>query len=708
MALALILALESTRDGLVVRFDIGKNRYLRWQLGEEERTTRNGLPSLAEIKKRSGLIGPLGPENRGRGELVIPVRDLKHDWRCLQLVSFRERNGEGPAISEVATLRATATHRQPNDSAHENVPLPPPAGLALTNDTAAVATTRNQTMTTVERTYTQAVDNVPFALSERKLSQTMFLQAIVGALPSLMPMLAPAIGSLVSGVAPAVGQVAGNLVRSISGGGGGGSDQGQRTAVNQIGNLANQVLRALGPAARQILTPENMRRVMQLIQAGSNAGGSAQTAPAPTTPTTTTTAAASQALTQYSHAQVAPLLAALPALMPLLRQVLNPQTVQSIVQAPERMTGQVINGIKDFARLGLEADAQLQGHLERLNPGVDDPALHQLLASLSLEMSASRSRNYKRVASVRLQIDEVLAQVVFGREIPLYSHSNALQFPLSVETPQTINDAEVMLQLKQADTLRIVYETSEKVGAVSSGPLELIPRVESNITQSLDPQKDHIAILTLLWRNSRGQLRGTSIQHSFGLMGKYRFDRVEESGELIALDDRETYRDYWHQIWETNFDRETRRADIQSRYYLTLDPQRNRNARMDSDLRVEEDGPRAKIRLRSGYQYSLYALNHLMSRLAPEQPALSEDILQALANNDFVERFNQAAQHQGQLRGRPGDRAALWTYPEFKLQKLVLVKAGQINENGNITDLGEERVTFPMPVMMHFIGVISE
>ncbi|MRT18649.1 hypothetical protein F3C99_17160, partial [Vitellibacter sp. q18] len=93
---------------------------------------------------------------------------------------------------------------------------------------------------------------------------------------------------------------------------------------------------------------------------------------------------------------------------------------QSIIDAPQRMTGQIINGITDFARLGLQADQQLQEHLRALNPGVDDPALHQLLAGLSLGMTARRGRDYKRVRSVRLMLDHAPTQVVFGREVSLY------------------------------------------------------------------------------------------------------------------------------------------------------------------------------------------------------------------------------------------------------------------------------------------------
>ena len=727
MALALISEVRPDAQGVSVRFDIGKNTYLRWQLGEQETVSRNGLPQLAQVHKRSSLIGPIKPESLGRGEFRIPSTELDRDWRWLQILSYREADGTGPAISAVENIPLSFFHRDVSGNSERIRELPPPAGFAtgytqtaasarinmVSSETQGVSPflteqqRRNLAMNANTVSQQTTVDNVPFNLRERQLSEPMFLQAIVGALPSLLPMLGSAVSSFLPALAPAIGQI-GNLI------GGrrqtGTQDPGQKTAVSQIGNLADQAIRALGPSLQQLLTPENIRNIMQLIQAGQNASAAAPaTTPARTATPAAPAAAVSQSLSRYSEAQVAPaLLAALPALMPLLQQVLSPQTVQSVIQAPERMTGQVINGIKDFARLGLEADQQLQQHLERLNPGVDDPLLHQLLASMSLEMGSSRAPQYKRVSSVRIHLDELQTQVLFGREQTVYSHAHALQFPISVETPQSISDAQVHLQIKQAKNLRVVYDTREPVGNVDAGPLGLIPRIEASVTQSLDPQKEHIVVLTLLWKNSKGQWRGTSVQHTFLLIQSYRFDRVEESGELIPLSDRQMYRDYWHQIWETNFDSDTRRVDIQSRYYLTLDTQRTRNARIDSELKSEVQGPRKRIRLRSGYEYSLYGLNHLMRRLTSEAPSLGDDVLQALDNEDFLERFHQAAQHQAEFKGRPGEHAEYWVYPEFKLQTLVLVKAQDINEHGNVVALGEERVRFPLPAMLHFIGVYTQ
>jgi hypothetical protein len=713
MALALISGLDDQPGAVRVRFDIGKNRYLRWQIGGRETVTRNGLPMLGEIKERSAMVGPLSDAQRGRGEFVIPADVLDRDNHWLQITSYREANGIGPAISTIVEVPLNrALQRDLRD-------LPPPAGMDAVpavagmslgsrefawSSASAVANSKRcraalprqdaneqdgNAMTTTAFAYAHQVDNAPFRLRERPLSKPFFLEALVGMLPNLIPMIAPAISGLSGGGTP--GATTGGVASVAPG-------------IGQLAALIEQAVRALGPSVQQILTPENIRQVTQLIQAAAPASAAA---PAPGT-----SRAAALSSGGYSQAMIAPaLLAAIPALMPILQQVLSPQTIQSVIDAPQRMTGQVINGITDFARLGIQAQQQLNEHLRALNPGVDDPALHQLLAGMSMGLSVPRSKNYKRVSSVTLTLDSAKTQVVFGREVCLYQQGVALQFPLSVETPQDINDVELMLQIKQADSLRSVHEQSEMLGSVGNGPLNYIPRVEASVTKSLKPQKDYIVVLTLLWQNAKGQKRGTSLQHSISLMSEYRFDRVEESGELIPLSDREVYRDYWHQVWEFAFDKDTRRVDLQTRYYLTLDTERNKNARVDANVRRDSGGkdaersPRATVKVRSGYEYSLFSLNHLLARLAPDQKPLDDNLLVALSGDDFIERFNQAAQHQGQFRGRPGDKVSLWVFPVFKLQNLILVRAEDVNENGNVGRLAEEKILFPMPAMMQFIGV---
>lgn len=399
------------------------------------------------------------------------------------------------------------------------------------------------------------------------------------------------------------------------------------------------------------------------------------------------------------------LLAALPSLMPLLQQVLSPENLKTLVDAPQKMTGQVINGLLDAARIGQQAQEAEQKHLERLNPGVNNPALYQLLTSMSQGLSDAKRLNYRRVASVKLSFDDVQTQMLFGRERVLYRKGQALQFPMSVITPQTITEARLVVQIKHPDTLAVLIEDGEEVGDLSSGPIPLVPRIDEEKLAKLQPSQDYIVVATLLWRTKKGSKVGTSMQQRITLIGEYSFDRLEEGGDPIPVSDFGRFRDYWHKIWEADFGGAgSRVARLNCRYYLVLNSKRTNNLRADTHIESSDDD-KLGGQLKTGMEYSPYVLNHLLTQLDSNAQPLNDAELEALTGSDFVERFNQAAQYNGKLKGRKGERGALWVYPEFKIQTVVLTRADEVDANGNVRSLGETRVKFPLPVLIHFVGV---
>lgn len=577
---------------------------------------------------------------------------------------------------------------------------------------------------------TPPVDAVPLRWRERDLSQGMFLEGLWAALPSLLPNLAPMIGNVLTSAAPALGQIAGGLLPGLPGMGGApaaGGAAGGSAGNPQLAQLIEQILRGLGSSARETLTPDTINKITAAIggtststqpAAKSMAFGSLGARVAQRTPVAYARSRAASVRAQrspraaryvqaqeYSQAMIAPaLLAALPALMPLLQQVLSPQNIQTVVDAPQKMTGQIINGILDFAKLGMQATEAEREHLRKLNPGVDDPALNQLLMSMSQGLAAAQRLNYRRVASVKLSFDDAQSQVLFGRSRVLYRKDQALQFPMSVNTPQTITKARLVLQIKHPDTLAVLVEDGEDVGDLSSGPIPMVPRIDETQVARLAPNQDYIVVASLLWKNKKNQQVGTSMQQRITVIGEYSFDRVEESGEPVAASDFEQYRDLWHKVWEGDFGTGAHSARLDCRYYLVLNPKRTNNARLDTHVETGDDGGLGG-KLKAGMEYSPYVLNHLLTRLAPNSTPLSDAELEALSGSDFVERFNQAAQFSGKLKGRRGERGALWVYPEFKIQTLVLTRAEDVDEHGNVRTLNETRVRFPMPVLLHFVGV---
>lgn len=506
------------------------------------------------------------------------------------------------------------------------------------------------------------VDAAPLRWCERDLSQGMFFQGLLAALPSILPNLAPMIGNVLTSAAPAIGQIVGGLLPGLPGGGGagaGGAAGGGAAAGGnpQLAQLIEQLLRGLGQSARETLTPDTINKITAAVggaaagapHSASLAFGSLGARVARRTPVKYSRSRAANVRArrnprapqyaqaqEYSQAMIAPaLLAALPALMPLLQQVLSPQNIQTVVDAPQRATGQIINGILDFAKLGMQATEAEREHLRKLNPGVDNPALNQLLMSMSQGLAGAQRLNYRRVASVKLNFDNAQSQVLFGRSRVLYRKDQALQFRMSVITPQTITKARLVLQIKHPDTLAVLVEDGEDVGDLSSGPIPLVPRVDETQVARLEPNQDYIVVATLLWRTKKGQEVGTSMQQRITVIGEYSFDRVEESGEPVAASDFEQYRDLWHKVWQGDFGAGAHSARLDCRYYLVLNPKRTNNARLDTRVESDDNGGLGG-KLKAGMEYSPYVLNQLLTRLAPNTTPLSDAELEALSGSDSV------------------------------------------------------------------------
>lgn len=673
MALAILRHENTSDDRFRFRFDIGKNRYYTYAVGDQETVRYNGLKILREPHFKSPLMGPLPESAMGRGFLEVPGKVIDRDHRYLQLISFRTQDRVGPAMSDIVEIPAGG--RPPGELPELTF------GQELAMDRA-----------------NHYVQTVPFRYREAKYSNAMFLNALVSALPSILPAVAPLIGNLFGGGRPA-----------SSGGGGGG---------------------APAPLLNAIGSPETVQQIIELIQQIANASA---TPAAPTTasatglartaglaPTNGYSSAYARRVSRprrrrrsspqppvYSEAQIAPaLLAALPALMPILKQVLNPQTIQAVLQAPTQHTSMILDGIKDFAKLGLQSHEQDLQHLRALNPGVADPALDALLASMSLGLSqVGRELNYKRVNSVRLHFDDVHPQTLYGQTKIPYHFGQELAFPFVVETPRTIPKAVLQLLVKDAQTLEILVEKEERMAQASNGRSLTVPTLSEAQVRSLEPNRDYLICLALVWNNRSGAKRGTSIKQKITLVGDYVFDRVEEASELIPLNDVTRFREFWHKIWGGAFTDDVKRFVLNCKYYYALNGQRTSNARLETKMRIAEpEDRRATGQLKTGMDLSPDELNRLIPRLVPGEAPLSEEELRPLRAGDFANRFNQAARYKARLRGRSGDSAALWVYPEFKLQRVVLQKVGQVNANGHILSFSEHPIRFPMPALVHFIG----
>jgi hypothetical protein len=225
----------------------------------------------------------------------------------------------------------------------------------------------------------------------------------------------------------------------------------------------------------------------------------------------------------------------------------------------------------------------------------------------------------------------------------------------------------------------------------------------------LVPGEDYLVCASLKWRTKSKQTLGTTKTQLITIVGPYAFDRIEQTTEVVPLNDVVAYRDFWHKAWAGTFSRDRRKLVFSCRYHYALDTKSTTNAQMQTETETEPAAnERHEVgRLKSGLVMSIYVLNRLTDRIS-SHPALNEEELAALRTRDFADRFSQAARTQVSMRGRPGEAAAIWLYPEVKLQRVVLRRAEDVNNAGHVLRFGEHPVHFPMPVLTHFIGVASQ
>jgi len=403
--------------------------------------------------------------------------------------------------------------------------------------------------------------------------------------------------------------------------------------------------------------------------------------------------------------------------MPLLQQVLSLETIKNVLNTvdPNKLIGTITNSIGDLAKIGQAGQKQEIEHLERLNPGTATPDLIQLLEGMSLSSALARPAadrgpgDYRRVDGVTLHFADLSPQTLAGRPQTCFVRGSEIGFPLAVETPKPIAGARLYVTVRRPVSGKVVVEqVTDIVEELTAGRLPVVPTLDRADADRLEAGEEYLVRATLVWRSGRKQGRrlGITMNQLITVIEPMTFDRLEQTSEVLALADVQAHREFWHKAWETTFDDEHRKVSFSCTYNYALDPKATENAQMETVTDTERSSVRHEEgTLRSGLVLGLYALNKLLARTA--HPQLGEEHLRALATPEFVERFSQSAKASVSMRGRDGESAGLWVYPEMRLPELVLAEARDVNEFGQVLGFGERRVRFPVPALAHFIGVRS-
>jgi hypothetical protein len=170
-------------------------------------------------------------------------------------------------------------------------------------------------------------------------------------------------------------------------------------------------------------------------------------------------------------------------------------------------------------------------------------------------------------------------------------------------------------------------------------------------------------------------------------------------------------------VWEGGPETHERwKIDFECKYYYQLNDkdanikklETKKKTVSDSATDIDEDDHRRKIsaKLKSGMEISLAAYNDLLSQI--QLTPLNASQLSAFMGQNFTREAATAARVSVDFKGRRGETAALWTYPEGNVQSFVLSKFVTADPSGMITAVQEEEVSFPKFSTIHFIGTRSK
>jgi hypothetical protein len=684
MALAHLVQEEGGPGKRRFSAELGSNRFWRIAVGDDQRRKDQGLDILANPSWVSPMSGPLPPEKLGRVAIEVDEEKFDRTNRYLQMMTYRDSEQNGPAVSDILETRPS---------------LPAPADLL-----GKPAPVRAYALTAPRHPGEPCAPGrhaMRWQIAPR--SQAMFLPAFLAPLIAAAgPVLSNALPMLASAVAP----LAGNLINSLLGGGGkesGGS--GKPAAGSSPGGLDTDALVKLIGELQKLAAPAATPTTKSLGRAASARAVRAMTA--------RHRRARTRSANRYRTQAMAVPVALLTQLMPLLQKVLTPETVQAIINMPNKHMETVFNAAKEAAKLGIESHEQELEHLRKLNPGVNDPAFDQMINELSLGLARPHpGQAWRRVETVELVLDSIATVSLAGRLTALYAADRPIAFPLSVKLPldakgqgPKLAAAKLQLQIKDQATLAVLYHQEWDVGAVEkSGPLPLAASVAPSALAGLPRGKDLIFCFALIWPNRKGEARGAPLLHLAQLAEGLVFDRIEERGAPLTLEDPGKYGDYRHDIWSNRFRSDSRRVVGELVYVAALGkPEARQHLRLAAD--VQSRGAvrvptRREVRIHSGLEFAIDELIRLGSLIDPAAPPLDNRMRAAITASAFSEYFNRSTRIEFDFRGRNDQTFVMRGIPVVDLARLHFLEIDQVDEHGQVRSLRPVEAQLPVPVAL--------
>lgn len=707
MSLAVLKYKGQNDEYLQFEADTGTANFYSIVLGEEIKKIRVSNKQYIKVLTGNKIVSNLQELDDKKKAITssfplkIPVNAIPRETNYVQLYSFKRRNA-APTISNIIRLPIRFRNNQMSKIMEFN--LLQPEVIKEPNTLEAINVKKKAN-----------------SCKEPAVSKPMFLQSLVGALPSLLKSAVPLLGGLLGNLMPKgsnggtnsdqVSEIITKLIEVL----GANKSNAQSSVSNSLsGQIQVETLLQLQPILERILSPQAIEAIgdnpqklfMAIKEAILNTEKDKLQSLQP-----------NSNHKKFSTAKVAP---ALLALLPMLEKVIDPKMIEAIGNQP----------VKLFKAIGdavLKMDKQELEHLEKINPGLDSSDdISKLLAGMSIAKSKDSKIQFNYLKNYSLNFESTQTVYLKGKNRVVYSKQKEIKIPYRIASNSNVNIDKVIdrsiiqISIKDAITTKIIFRKKIRVSNMLMSHIVHEAVLTKEETKKIPCNRELNFEVAHIWKASSGENIGVFKSHFVYFIDEYVYDKIgKKVGENHHLNDLTQHRKFWHKIWQGGFS-ESRRweIDYNLKYYYILNTLEEGISKLETRQSIEYDSAKSdaninpkdrreiKGKLKSGFEFSLESINSLLMLL--NQKPLDNNVLKVLKESDFYKELKQEARQQVSLRGRQGDTVSLWSYPEVALRKLHLSRVGSINMYGMVEQLTPIDVLIVKPEAIHFLGTKSE
>ncbi len=710
MALAILEFITGEKGQAKFTIDTGTNEFYYLKIGKSE-TERSGIKWVDGITSKTPLQKNENSKNlfNSSKDIVISSKLLNNESCYIQLFSFKNKDGKSPAFSEVLKIPIGLMNE-----------IPEPGLFALSTSI------NEKDMNTNSFNPYRNISHIDPVNYSRQAS-------IEDLLSSIVRVAGPIVMGLLNGTQNA----------APTGGTSGASPTAAVPQLGMLNTILDALLRGLNPAAAASVAPTGNVSMTHSLSLSASAPNRFVNDRLPNLSNQFIFGIDDALLASLAGPLISniagPILQMLPQLInsanqqKLQNKQINNKLVTDILAETNRrmMLQQFLQNQQASGSTPAAGGINMQQLLQLLQqlPAADTttaapapPAAPPVAPTQSLSLN----NNYVSVLSTKTIVSfETAPKIAFnGKEYAMYNKGVGITFKLKLNivepAPKTALPKAIVRLVFKNDKNDTLFEKTFKIKEVM--PNSVLDYSFSALELRSIPTNSCVQVIAeMKWLTSQNKEVKTLGNTEIVLVeNSFIKEQGKEQVEEKELTDMKVYRSFWNKIWESpvldkiNSDQDGTKkynwelnANVKYSFLVSID--QTSNGLMETKKLTAEKDPDSLVekmegRMKSGIELSLTELNKLCS-LWDKQSPLTPEKLNAFKTNYFAKNNANELIYNIKLKGRANTRGMIWVVPIFKLVNFTLGTIKTTNESGQVTEVMDEQVQFPLPTSARILGV---